>query len=222
MRMRKAPDWWRGTRPSRLPVHPGAIHRRGRLSQQSFPTFSQRPADLQALVVTEAYAEGLTISLDDLHFVASWSEFVDCTFTQRRSGPVLNASGAAAQGTLGWAGGPSVYRGCRFEGIRFKRLGGYSMDAATFEGCTFDRCRFNGHHHTTADLIDCRFVGTMDGCTWYGTSAEPVGGRRNVIRGNDFTAATITPNVAWRGNFDVESQRWPGDFTPTVDDQPHP
>lgn len=201
-----------------MPLHPGAVHLSGQLTQQSFPTFSQRPADLQGVVVTQAQAEGLTVSLDDLHFLASWLEFEDCTFTQRRSGPVLNASGAAAQGSLGWAGGPSVYRGCRFEGIRFKTLGGYRMDAATFEDCTFDRCRFNGHFHTTADLIGCSFVGTMDGCVWYGMSAEHQGGRRNVVRGNDFTGATITSNVAWRGRFDVGAQRWPEEFTPTVDD----
>ena len=189
----------------------------GEVTQADIPTFDERPADLQGLSFREARARGLSISLDDRHLGAYWSEFEECTFTQRRSGRVLNESGAAAQGTLGWVRGPSIYRRCRFEGVRFMSMGGYSMDAATFEDCVFDRCRFNGHRHTTADLVGCRFVGKIDGCTWYGTAPEYDGGRRNVIRGNDFTDAVIGWNVGWRGDVEFDAQVWPEGFVPTVD-----
>lgn len=46
--------------------------------------------------------------------MAAWSEFEDCTFTQRRTCRVLNASGEAAQGSFGNA--PFLYRRCRFDG----------------------------------------------------------------------------------------------------------
>lgn len=217
VRYRRTPAWWRETRPVPVPVYPGSIHLRGEISQEDIPDFPDRPSDLQGLVIEQGHAQGLTIALDDRHLLACWSEFDDCTFTQRRSGHVLNASGAAAQGTLGWAHGPSVYRRCRFVGVRFKILGGFSMGAAIFEDCVFDRCRFNGHFAYTADLINCRFLGKIDGCTWYGTAPEHDGGRPNDIRGNDFTEAVITPNVGWRGQFDLDRQLWPEGFVPTVD-----
>ncbi len=195
------------------------VHLRGEISQGDIPTFPERPAEVQGLLIQEGRAKGLTISLDDRHLVTCWSEFEDCTFTQRRSGRVLNESGEAAQGSLGPSVGPSIYRRCRFDGVRFKLLGGYSMHAATFEDCVFDRCRFNGHFQYEADLIRCRFIGKVDGCVWYGTAPESEGGRRNVIRGNDFTDAVIGTNVGWRGDFDFAAQAWPEDFVPTVDDQ---
>ncbi|WP_460938121.1 hypothetical protein [Phycicoccus ginsengisoli] len=168
-------------------------------------------------MIEQARAQGLTIALDDRQLLVSWSEFDDCTFTQRLGGRVLNASGEAAQGTFGWTNGPSLYRRCRFVGVRFKALGGFGMGAATFEDCVFDRCRFNGHFADTADLVDCRFLGRIDGCAWYGSGPESEGGRRNDIRGNDFTEAHITANVGWRGGFDLGAQRWPQGFVPTVD-----
>ena len=200
-----------------MPVYADSVHLRGEVAQDDIPTFVDRPSDLQGLVIEQAHARGLTIALDDRHFLACWSEFDDCTFSQRRSGPVLNESGTAAQGSMGWARGPSIYRSCRFVGVRFKTLGGFSMSAATFEDCLFDRCRFNGHFHSTADLVNCRFVGTIDGCAWYGTAPEHAGGRRNDIRGNDFTDAVITSNVGWRGDFDLDAQLWPESSPPGVD-----
>ena len=217
MRNQEAPAWWRGTTPSSMPVYPGFIRLHGELAQEDLPTFADRPPDLQGLLIDQAHAQDLTISLDDRRVVACWSEFEGCTFTQRRGGPVLNASGAAAQGTLGWVNGPSVYRGCSFVGVRFKGLGGFTMGAATFEDCLFDQCRFNGHFAYVADLIDCRFVGDVDGCVWYGTAPKDNGGRRNNIRGNDFIEASVSPNVGWRGDFDMRAQRWPDAFVPTVD-----
>ena len=204
--------------PVLAPVWPGSVHLRGEIAQDDIPDWSVRPSDLEGLVIAQGHARGLTIALDDRHLLACWSEFDDCTFTQRRSGPVLNESGTAAQGALGWARGPSVYRRCRFVGVRFKGLGGFSMGAATFEDCLFDRCRFNGHFAYDADLINCRFLGKIDGCVWYGSDPEHPGGRRNDIRGNDFTGAVITPNVAWRGDFDLDAQRWPEGYTPAIDE----
>lgn len=218
VRYRRTPGWLRETSPVPVPVWPGFVHLRGEIAQGDIPDFSHRPSDLQGLVIEQGHAQGLTIALDDRHLLACRSAFDDCTFTQRRSGPVLNASGAAAQGTLGWAHGPSVYRRCRFVGVRFKTLGGFSMGAATFEDCLFDRCRFNGHFAYAADLINCRFLGKIDGCAWYGTDPEHEGGRRNDIRGNDFTEAVITPNVGWRGDFDLDAQLWPEGIVPTVEE----
>lgn len=184
--------------------------------QADIPTFAERPPTLQSLGFEQAQASGLTISLDDRHLLCAWSEFDECTFKQRRSGRVLNAEGAAAQGSFG--NRPSIYRRCRFVGVRFKSLGGYTMGQARFEECVFDRCRFDGYIHQDADLIDCRFTGKMDGCVWNGASSPYEGGRRNVIHGNDFSEAVIGPNVAWRQDFDFAAQRWPDGFEPVVDD----
>lgn len=216
VRFRSAPEWWRGTKPVPFPETPARAALRGVVSQADIPSFAAPPAELQPLGFEQAQARGLTISLDDRHLWSAWSEFDDCTFSQRRSGRVLNEEGAAAQGSFG--NRPSIYRSCRFEGVRFKNLGGYSMGDARFQDCTFDRCHFNGHFHHSADLISCRFLGEIDGCVWNGAASPDDGGRRNIIHGNDFTAAVIRPNVAWRENFDLAAQHWPSDFHPLVDD----
>jgi hypothetical protein len=173
---------------------------------------TERPQTLQPLWFVQAHVRGLTISLEDRHLMAAWSQFEDCTFTQRRRGPVLNASGEAAQGSFGNA--PCLYQGCRFVSVRFKARGGFSLDRGRVEGCTFDRCRFNGHLHSSADLVDCTFIGPIDGCNWVGQYHGPNESRRNIITGNDLTAAVITSNVGWY-DFPINAQRWPAGYRPT-------
>ncbi|WP_156971227.1 hypothetical protein [Knoellia sinensis] len=146
---------------------------------------------------------------------SAWSEFSDCRFRQRVR-PILTEHGFAAQGSFG--NGPSIYRGCTFERVRFKGLGGFSMMNARFEDCTFVNCRWEGHFAHAADLINCTFSGRMNGCVWFGHSGNPErGGRRNVIRGNDFTQVVMTHNVGWRNGFPVSDQLWPEGHRPRVD-----
>ncbi|GAA1479437.1 hypothetical protein GCM10009623_38830 [Nocardioides aestuarii] len=173
------------------------------------------PADLQELDLRGVRARDETIALDWRHLLVVGASFDGCTFSQRRSGPVLTTGGVAAQGSLGATGGPSVYRRCRFVGVRFKTLGGFSLGAARFEDCAFERCRWNGHFHHDADLVDCTFAGPMDGCVWQGRSPS---GRRNAVTGNDFTGAVIGENVGWRSGLDLDAQRWPEDYTPVLGD----
>jgi hypothetical protein len=43
-------------------------------------------------------------------------------------------------------------------------------------------------------------------------------GRRNEITTNDYSQATLTDNIGWRGHFDIDSQIWPpGATTPGRD-----
>jgi hypothetical protein len=67
-------------------------------------------------------------------------------------------------------------------------------------------------------MIDCTFAGRMNGCVWFGHGPEGHGvSRRNIIGGNDFTAAQITANVGWRVGFPTSAQAWPPQYVPAVD-----
>lgn len=209
------PPWWRDQRPSGRPRgHPdrsslitGAV-----TSADSLPTPTDAGVSLQASYFFRAAVRNIELALNDTHLSVEWSEFDGCHFRQRAR-PLLNAQGVAAQGSFG--NSPAVYRECTFERVRFKQLGGFSMGQARFEKCTFVNCRWEGNFAHRADLIDNTFVGRMNGCVWFGQSSA---GRRNLIHGNDFSAATIGENVAWRGDFPLKEQRWPADYTPLVDD----
>ncbi len=137
---------------------------------------------------------------------------------RQRVAPVLVHQGTAAQGTFALR--PSVYRGCTFERVRFTVLGGFSTGVARYEECTFTDCRWEGSREGDADLVGCTFTGRVRGAVFFGESATAVEGvqpRRNLIRGNDFTGATIT-NTAFRGGFPVDDQRWPEGYEALVDD----
>jgi hypothetical protein len=181
-------------------------------SPDALPTPAGGGASLHALYFFRARVRDIEIALSDTHLSVEWSQFDGCHFRQRVR-PVLNADGFAAQGSFG--NSPTVYRECTFERVRFKQLGGFSMGQSRFERCTFVNCRWEGNFAHQADLIDNTFVGRMNGCVWFGQSAA---GRRNVIHGNDFSAATLGENVAWRGDFPLKDQRWPAGFSPLVDD----
>jgi hypothetical protein len=211
------PVWWRGRQPADEPrgdVDPGTLLT-GALGQVPdrplVPALGLRPTRLFRAEVT-----GALLRLDDLHLGVEWSTFEDCTFRQRVR-PVLNEHGVAAQGSLGI--GAALYRGCRFERVRFKTMGGYILGEARFEDCTFVSCRWDGHFAHAADLVGCTFVGRMNGCVWFGHDSGHDGERRNTIEGNDFTRTTFTDNVAWRAGFPLDQQRWPDGFTPVVDDE---
>ena len=80
------------------------------------------------------------------------------------------------------------------------------------EDCVFDRCRRKGFIHHQADLINCRFIGKMNGCIWNGTSPVHRRGRRNLIHGNDFSKAIIAPDPAWRSGLQLRRGGRPRDL----------
>ncbi len=212
--MSDEPAWWRGQRPSEEPptgwVSDELVTGRhaGRL-----PTPGSVRDGLRTLDFFRAQVSDVEIRLDDAHLGAAWSELDRCHFRQRVR-PVTNEHGVAAQGSFGTR--PTVYRGCTFERVRFKTLGGFVMGDARFEDCIFLDCRWEGHFADRANLLRCTFVGRMNGCVWFGGDAQ---GRRNVNEGNDFTRTVFTSNVAWRDDFPLDDQRWPDGFTPVVDDR---
>jgi hypothetical protein len=111
-----------------------------------------------------------------------------------------------------------IYRNCTFDRIRFKALSGFSMLSARFEDCTFVNCRWEGHFAKDADLVNCTFIGRMNGCVWFGEGTGPDRTkRRNVIHGNDFTQTQFTDNVGWRSGFPISEQMWPDGYVPRID-----
>ncbi len=171
---------------------------------------------LQGLGFYGAQVCDVELWLTGVHLAVRWSEFDRCHFRQRTR-PILNSAGAAAQGCFG--NSPAVYRGCTFERVRFKTLGGFSTDRATFEDCTFLNCRWEGHFAYETQLLGCRFIGHINGCVWGGESlaTEGIASRRNLISGNDFSRAMITDNVSWRRGFPLADQVWPTDYVPVPD-----
>lgn len=218
MNILRSPKWWRGTEPTDLPAY-GAMQLQGRVEAIDVEVIPLDPRDgLRALFLHRAHVTGITLPLDWMHLTVTWSEFDNCTFTQK-GGRVLNEHGTSAQGSFGAR--PSIYRNCVFQSVRFKGLGGFNMMASRFENCTFIRCKFNGHNAFNADVVDCTFIGKIDGCNWYGTVPDHHNdaGRRNEIINNDFSQATLTDNVGWRGEFDMNAQTWPSEGTPPRPDQ---
>lgn len=218
MRILPSPKWWRDTKPTDLPAY-GALQLQGKVDALDLDAVPVDPGSgLRDLFFHRAHVTGLTIPLDWMHLTVTWSEFDNCTFTQKGGG-ILNEHGTSAQGSL--AARPSIYRNCVFQGVRFKGLGGFNMMASRFENCDFLQCKFNGHNATETDLVNCRFIGKIDGCNWFGTVPEHEhdAGRRNDIANNDFSQATLTDNIGWRGHFDIDSQIWPPGASPSLLDR---
>lgn len=213
------PAWWRGDPPPEdIPsgwAFPNELIRGQHAGRLENPGQFR---GLYGLGFFRAQISDVEIGLNDAHLSAGWSEFDRCHFRQRVR-PITNEHGFAAQGSFG--NQPTIYRHCTFERIRFKGLGGFSMGAARFENCTFLNCRWDGHFAHKAHLVECTFIGRMNGCVWFGRD-DDLGGdrqlRQNVNQNNDFTQTVFTANVAWRHDFPVNDQRWPGGFTPLVDD----
>ncbi|MGW5192870.1 hypothetical protein ACWEOO_26735 [Kribbella sp. NPDC004138] len=216
--MNSNPGWWRGQSPpgQARDVAPADMLVSGPVTSIDLDAIAPR-GGLRGVHFFQAAVSGVELWLNDISLVVEWSEFDNCHFRQRVR-PVLNEYGVAAQGSF--ANRPAVYRDCTFERVRFKILGGFDTGAGRFENCTFVNCRWEGHFGYDADLIDCRFVGRMNGCVWGGTGLKEDSrgqGRRNVITGNDFTEVTFTDNVGWRRDFPVAYQVWPDGFVPVVD-----
>lgn len=158
-----------------------------------------------------AVATDLVVPLDEAHLAVMWSEFYDCTFTQRSRR--LMEDGAAAQGSFG--NRPSLYQGCTFTRIQFGSPGRFGLGRATFEDCVFDNCAWRSVFSYDADLIRCRFVGKMQSGAF--GSVSPGTGRASRFVDNDFSGADIGENFSWRFDFPVAQQRWPNGYTPLQD-----
>lgn len=203
------PEWWRGESPSHRPRgQPGQGLLTGGV--EAVPDGDLDEYGSRPLYFFGAKVSAVHLWLNDVRLAVEWSEFDSCRFRQRVK-PVTNEHGFSAQGSF--ANSPALYRDCVFERVRFKQLGGFTLSRGWFENCQFINCRWDGHFATRASLVNCTFVGRMNGCAWSGLSdAGP-----NVIRGNDFTRVLFTDNVGWRDSFPVGDQLWPGGYNPTVD-----
>jgi hypothetical protein len=202
------PDWWRGEQPADAP----ARDPRTRLvtgDVRDIPEGERDPQGLRTLYFFRASVTDAELWLNDVHLVVEWSEFTNCHFRQRVK-PITNEQGFSAQGSF--ANRQALYRSCVFERVRFKLLAGFSMSRGWYEDCTFLNCRWEGHFAHDASVVDSTFIGRMNGCVWFGESDRGP----NVIRGNDFSRARFTDNVAWRRSYPVGAQEWPSGFQPRV------
>lgn len=209
----RTPAWWRDTKPERGTVF-GDWVLIGTVTE--IDPARLNPGTYQSLVnlgFEQARVSGLTVSLDEAHLAVGWSEFIGCTFTQRSRR--LMGDGAAAQGSFG--NRPSIYRDCTFKGVQFGSPGRFLLGAARFERCVFDNCGWRTTFNYDADLVACVFTGKMQSGAIGGVS--PRTGRRNEVMGNDFSAADISANFAWRFDFPVAQQTWPTAFVPLQDMQ---
>lgn len=205
-----SPDWWRGQSP---PDRPRGRPRDWALVTGAVPSVPEGQFDeygSRPLYFFGAAVADIELWLNDVHLPVEWSEFENAHFRQRVK-PVTNERGFSAQGSF--AISPALYRDCVFERVRFKQLGGFTLDWGWFENCRFINCRWEGHFARKASLVGCTFSGRMNGCAWSGRSDDG----SNVITGNDFTEVSFTDNVAWRDSFPIADQRWPPGFLPHVD-----
>jgi hypothetical protein len=107
----------------------------------------------------------------------------------------------------------SVFRNCNFDGVDMR---GARLGQSRFERCTFDDARLEDVHVETAEFIDCRFAGPLDGVTFRGApSAAEVKGldpprRHNEFHGNDFRDAELL-DVAFVAGIEMARQRFPDD-----------
>jgi len=107
----------------------------------------------------------------------------------------------------------SVFLNCYFDGadLRRGRLG-----QSRFDRCTFDDARLDESRTETAEFIDCRFAGRLDGVTFYGSPPAADLGRldpprrRNEFHGNDLRDADLI-DVTFVAGIDMDRQRFPDD-----------
>jgi len=107
----------------------------------------------------------------------------------------------------------SVFRNCNFDGADLRRA---LFGQSRFERSTFDDARLDGSQVESAEFIDCRFAGPLDGVTFYGAPSgreakllDPPR-RRNEFHGNDFRDAELL-DVAFVAGIDMDGQRFPDD-----------
>ena len=107
----------------------------------------------------------------------------------------------------------SVFRACRFDGADLRKA---LLGQSRFERCSFDDAIIDGSRAETAEFVDCRFAGPLDGVTFYGTPSGPEAKRldpprrRNEFRGNDFRDAELL-DIAFVAGIDMAQQRFPDD-----------
>jgi uncharacterized protein YjbI with pentapeptide repeats len=106
----------------------------------------------------------------------------------------------------------TVYEDCIFRRTKFDPANTH-FGNARFVRCLFDRAWLREMLFThSAEFVDCRFVGKVVECNFFGTISDPdtvkrVGRRTNAFRGNDFREA----DLIWVGfrEIDLDAQRWP-------------
>ena len=107
----------------------------------------------------------------------------------------------------------SVFRDCYFDGADMRR-GRFGQ--SRFERCTFDDARLDDSDSESAEFVDCRFAGPIDGVTFYGAPSASRAKRldpprrRNEFHGNDFRDADLV-DVAFVAGIDMDQQRFPDD-----------
>ncbi len=107
----------------------------------------------------------------------------------------------------------SVFRDCSFDGADLRRA---LLGQSRFERCTFDDACIDGSHTESAEFVDCRFAGPLDGVTFYGAPSVSEAKRsdpprkRNEFHGNDFRDAELI-DVAFVSGIDMRRQRFPDD-----------
>ncbi len=107
----------------------------------------------------------------------------------------------------------SVFRNCHFDDADMRRA---ALTQSRFERCTFDDARLAGIRAETAEFVDCRFAGPLDGVTYYGAPSGPEAKlldpprRRNEFHGNDFRDAELI-DVSFVAGIDMDRQRFPDD-----------
>lgn len=146
--------------------------------------------------VTDVDFSGLRIR----HFQVEQSSFIDCDFSRAH----------VANGNLGLASPPSIYRRCRFDGADLR---GVRPGAARFEGCRFDGARLDGWLCFVTEFIDCHFAGPLremmlSGRPYPPARMEDLGRPRNEMHGNDFRATELMGVEFIRG-IDIDAQLMP-------------
>lgn len=214
------PAWWRGYRPTeRAPEWrpPGTVTLTGEVTRVDL---SEAPLDdtmLRHVDFAHAEVRGVELALDEVRMSAYWSTFEDCVLRQRSRR--LHPEGWEPGGLLAWR--PTVYRRCRFVGLRFRRNNGVDMARARFEDCVFERCTWNVNIVET-DMLRCRIVGPMASVVFFGWSrGADDRWRRNEWVDNDFTDAVIPErNIDFLYDFPVDQQRWPAGYSPISEPLP--
>jgi hypothetical protein len=102
---------------------------------------------------------------------------------------------------LPFASGGSLFRDCRFDRARIGDFGDVRL-----ERCQFVDAQLDGWFTRSADLVDCRFAGHLQGVVFTGRDLDER--RTNEFAGNDFREAELD-DVAFRFGIDLDAQLLP-------------
>jgi uncharacterized protein YjbI with pentapeptide repeats len=160
----EVPEWWRGYRPTEPgPTWspPSQVTFSGEVDEVDLSAVPLNGDMLRDVEFAHAEVRGVELALDELSFLAHWSTFEDCVFRQRSKRP--HPEGWEPRGQFAWR--PTVYRRCKFVGVRLRSHNGFSMRGARFEDCVFERCRWSVNLNDV-DLLRCRIVGPVSSVVW--------------------------------------------------------